>query len=649
MTRIHAKGAHPRPRSTSLVRAGLRFLLRRPRALAALAGWSVLEAGHTFALGFGLAHALDDGFLGGRTGTGLAWLAMTALVVPAGALGAGRVHGALGALAEPLRDELVRTVVRDALEGAVGRAAGNGLPAGSGDEGSAVVSRLTHQVEIARDSFAGVVTVSRSFLFTAVGALAGLLSLAPLLLLVVVPPLVLGLSVFAASLRPMARRQLAFLTADEGIARELGSTFSGLRDVVACGAEDRVLLEGRRRIETERRAAESLARWGVIRAVALGVGGRLPIVLVLALAPWLLSRGVTAGALAGALTYLTQALLPALQSLVHGLGSASARLAVVIRRLRGDGEAAQSSADVEKGAGPSPDPSEPAAREHLAHVPSPRGGTHLPSPAVELSGVTFRYGARAAPVIDRLDLVVPPGGHLAVVGPSGIGKSTLVSLIAGLAVPEAGGVRVGGLAANGSGTAAARVIIPQEAYVFSGTLRENLAYLCPAPPSDAAVAAALRALGAEALAVRLGGLEGVVAPAALSAGERQLLALVRAYLSPAPLAVLDEATCHLDPAAEARAEEAFAARAVARAVPGEDGEPDDAGRPPSGGRPSPGGLVVIAHRVSSALRADRVLVLDGVRADCGTHPELLERSALYRDLAAGWDSSSAPSQPARSL
>jgi ABC-type multidrug transport system fused ATPase/permease subunit len=109
----------------------------------------------------------------------------------------------------------------------------------------------------------------------------------------------------------------------------------------------------------------------------------------------------------------------------------------------------------------------------------------------------------------------------------------------------------------------------------------------------------------------LGGPGGRVDPAALSAGERQLVALARAYLSPAPLALLDEATCHLDPEAEARAERAFAAR--------------------------PGGtLVVVAHRISSAYRADRVLVMDGPRTAYGTHEELLRGSAPYRDLVGGW-------------
>ncbi|WP_442815572.1 ATP-binding cassette domain-containing protein [Streptomyces sp. NBC_01795] len=614
-----------------LVRAGVRFLVRRPRVLWALAGWSVLEAAHTFALGFALARALDDGFLKARPDVGLWWLAGAGLGLLAGALGTARVYRQVAALAEPLRDELVRRVVGRALYDAVtltgsphtSDAGGAGGPGGAG-----AVSRLTHQVEIARDSFAGLVMVSRSFVFTLAGALAGLFSLAPVLLAVVLPPLAAGLAIFACTLRPLARRQRDFLVADEELAHEVGRTAGALRDVTACGAEDEVRRETEARIGAERRAADALARWGVTRALALGVGGRLPVVLLLVLTPWLLTHGVTAGALAGALTYLTQALLPALQSLVHGLGGAGARLAVVIGRLRASPP-------------PSSPPSPPPPPDPVLPRPAHRAGT--PSPALELRRLSFAYGPAAEPVLSELDLVVPAGEHLAVVGPSGAGKSTLALLAAGLLTPSggsawahgrpvapppaAGDVRAGGLE---------RVLIPQEAYVFTGSVRENLSCLLPGREAtgrgesgrgeagrvrngsplvagaadDAALWRAAGRVGAGELVRRLGGPGGTVDPVALSAGERQLLALARACLTPAPLVVLDEATSHLDPAAEEFAERAFARRE--------------------------GTLVVIAHRVSSALRADRVLVLDGPRTCCGTHPDLLRRSPLYRDLTAGW-------------
>jgi ATP-binding cassette subfamily C protein len=163
---------------------------------------------------------------------------------------------------------------------------------------------------------------------------------------------------------------------------------------------------------------------------------------------------------------------------------------------------------------------------------------------------------------------------------------------------------------TGDQLATLRVLIPQEAYVFTGTVRENLVYLRPGA-GVAEIRRAVAAIGAEALVARLGGLDADVRPAELSAGERQVLALVRAYLSAAPLAVLDEATCHLDPETERRAEEAFAARG--------------------------GTLVVIAHRISSALRARRVLVLDATTAIVGDHAWVRTNSPLYRELLGHWE------------
>ncbi|MCI4065990.1 ABC transporter ATP-binding protein [Micromonospora sp. R77] len=232
--------------------------------------------------------------------------------------------------------------------------------------------------------------------------------------------------------------------------------------------------------------------------------------------------------------------------------------------------------------------------------------------------MTFRYGPHADPVLAGFDLDVPAGDHLVIVGASGIGKSTLAALIAGVLRPQAGTVRVGGLPVAGASPAALadrRVLIPQEAYVFTGTVRENLTYLCPDLP-DAAIDRAAARLGLAALLARLGGLDAHVRPVDLSAGERQQVALLRAWLSPAPLVILDEATCHLDPAAEARLEEAFADR--------------------------PGTLVVVAHRVSSALRARRVLLLDGHTALLDSHPGLLARSAAYRELVGYGEQGATP-------
>ncbi len=539
-----------------------RYLRMRRAALGVLAAWSVLEAGQTFLGGYALAKALDDGFLRGRQGVGAWWLALAAASVPVGAYGTARVFRALADVVEPLRDLLVRRVVRRGLRG-------------EGDPPSAV-SRLTHQVEIARDAFGGLVLVLRSFVFTAAAALAGMGALAPVLLLYVCVPLAAGIALFAAALGPLARRQHRALAADEALATELGLLTAGLRDITACGAEQISADRAEERIRAGADTARTLARWGAVRATALAVGGQLPVVVLLVAAPWLLStHRITPGALVGALAYLTQSVQPALQNLVHTLSVTGSRLGVVLDRIGGPA-AAGSAGSGGPGAAPA-------------------------GVALDLRGVTFAYGPGAQPVLRDLDLRVPAGEHLAVVGPSGIGKSTLAGLAVGTLRPDAGSVRTAGPAA----------LVPQEAYVFRGTVGENLRYLRGRPPADAEMLAAAEAVGAGPLVAALGGLDAEVDPGALSAGERQLLALARTYLAPAGLVLLDEATCHLDPAAEAVAEAAFAAR--------------------------PGGtLVVIAHRISSARRADRVLVLDGTHAVCGTHDDLPARSALYRDLVGGW-------------
>jgi ATP-binding cassette subfamily C protein len=574
-------------------------LHRRRRAFWRIAAWSLVRTVPVLLSGRLVARAVDQGFLAGRPAEGFAWLGVLAAAAPVGAWGARHVALGLGEVVEPLRDELVALVTAGTLR----RSARLAEP---GD--TAAAARLTEHVEIAREAYGAVVLFVQTFAVTAAGVLLGLAGLAPVLLALVLPPLLAGLGLFLAVLPRMAARQRAVILADERLAESVHAAVSGLRDVTACGAEERTAAATGARVDAAATATTALARLAALRTVALGISGWLPLLLVLVAAPALVHGGMTAGGVLGAVVYLSQGLQPALQDVVRGLGGNGLWLAVALGRI---GEAAAGAAD------PAPAATGPVASDGLEPAfaaASPAGPAD--SAEVEMRGVTFGYPGAAVPVFQDLSLRLRPGEHLAVVGPSGAGKSTLAAVLAGLLVPRSGQVRVGGVPvpdpreADPGATARRRVLIPQEAYVFSGTLRDNLAYLAP-DAADAELDAAVRAVGGGPLAERLGGYDAPLLPAELSAGERQLVALARALLPPAGLVLLDEATCHLDPAAEAVAERAFARR--------------------------PATLIVIAHRISSALRADRVLLLDGSRPLLATHQELLDRSALYRDLVGCWE------------
>ncbi|MFE0591375.1 ATP-binding cassette domain-containing protein [Micromonospora echinospora] len=598
-----------------------RALRARRRELGRLAGWSAAESLPALLSGLLVARAVDQGFLAGRFGTGLVWLGVLAVAMLVGAAATGGVYRALGAVVEPFRDELADRVVRSAL-----RAATTG---GAGSE-SAAVTRLTQQVEVVRDSFGGLLMVVRGFLFAAVSALLGLVALAPLVAALVVVPLLAGLVVFVAGLPAMVAHQRRYVRAGEALGEAAATALAGHRDVLACGAQDRVAAGVTARITTQADAERTVARMTALRSLSLGLGGWTPLAVLVLGASWLVDRGVTAGAVLGALVYVSTGLQPALRALVQGVGGGGLRYVVALERiLRTSPPGPAGSVPVQRddptrNGRSATGPGSAAGRRPSGPDDAP--GTPVPggAPALHVDRLTFRYGPRARPVLADFSLTLACGEHLAVVGPSGAGKSTLAALVSGLVRPEAGSVAIAGTpvdSVDADRLARLRVLVPQEAYVFSGSLAANLRYLRP-DADDALLAAALDALGARPLADRLGGLAAPVVPTALSAGERQVIAAVRAWLAPAPLAILDEATCHLDPAAEALVEEAFARR--------------------------PGTLVVVAHRITSALRADRVLVLDGELPVLGAHRELLARSATYRELVGYWDDLSASPPPAGS-
>jgi len=623
-----------RGRRSLLLRVLRRSLSSRPGDAGWLAAWSLIQAFPSLVSGWAVAKATGD-FLAGGTGTsrGLEWLGLLALAAVASALASRQTYLRVAALVEPLRDDLVRNIVTGALRHAT-------RDSNPGDTGS--VARITHQAEIVRDSYAGLLAVSLSFAFTAVSALIGLATLVPAVLPFAVVPLAVSLALFCGLLPAFATRQRRSLAGEEAVAESAAGALAGLRDAIACGAEDQVHSEIIDRVTAQAAALRALARMNVLRTLCPAVGGWLPLVLVLADAQSLVRRGVSPGAIIGAVTYIGGALHSALYTLTRGVGGSGIRLAITLQRIaeasacpldlsrRGGGRhrrvadnaagGGNGGSGGSGGSGGAPAGIRRGRPGHAAVITGPGHGGRMGSDLgrVSLRRVSFAYGPHAEPVLRALDLDIPDGHHLAIVGPSGIGKSTLAGLVAGLLRPLAGEVLLGGTPLAEIPDADLpryRVLIPQEAYVFAGPLGENLGYLAPGAP-PAKLDASVDAVGLRTLVTRLGGYRAHLRPAALSAGERQLIALARAHLSPARLVILDEATCHLDPAAAARAEDAFAAR--------------------------PGTLIVIAHRMSSALRAHQVLVLDGARAQIGDHAELLASSPMYQDLVGHWQAGHDP-------
>lgn len=236
--------------------------------------------------------------------------------------------------------------------------------------------------------------------------------------------------------------------------------------------------------------------------------------------------------------------------------------------------------------------------------------------------VDFNYPAAAnIPVLRGLDFHIEPGQTVALVGETGAGKSTLVKLIARFYDTRGGRVLVDGIDVRDLEIGAFRRqlgFVPQEAFLFTGTIRDNIAYGRPGA-SDAEVEAAARAVGAhDMIATQAHGYLTALTERgrSLSAGERQLIALARARLVDPAILLLDEATSNLDLASERRVQRAMAAVSEGRTT------------------------VLIAHRLPTARTADRIAVVaDGRVAEQGSHDELLAAGGAYAALWEAFDGS----------
>jgi ATP-binding cassette subfamily B protein len=236
---------------------------------------------------------------------------------------------------------------------------------------------------------------------------------------------------------------------------------------------------------------------------------------------------------------------------------------------------------------------------------------------IVLDGVSFSYGGTAL-ALDDVTLTVPPGQTVALVGTTGAGKSTLAKLVARFYDPTAGRVLVDGHDLRSVTAASLRSqmgIVPQEAFLFSGTIAENIAFGRP-DASVEDVRAAARAVGADEFVTRLE--HGYDTPVGergvqLSAGQRQLVAFARALVADPRILVLDEATSNVDVHTESRIEAGLRRLLAGRTA------------------------IVIAHRLSTIERAGQIVVLEHGRiVEQGSHADLLAARGHYWRLHEDW-------------
>ncbi|MGY1606040.1 MULTISPECIES: ABC transporter ATP-binding protein [unclassified Geodermatophilus] len=443
----------------------------------------------------------------------------------------------------------------------------------------------------------GVVEVAGSAV-VAVGALAAMALVDVWLLLVTVTAVAVGMTVVVLSSRRV--RRLSRRAQDEvgAMTAAVERALSAVRTIRASGATAREVDAVGTSAERAYRAGVSVARVQALVAPAGSIAVQGAFLAVLGLGGYRVATGSIAVAdLVAFILYLFLLVMPLGQAvsawtqLQTGLGALARIQEVLVLEPERD------------------DAPEVGGATTAPRVPAPG------VPLLELDDVSFAYPDGTA-VLDGVSLTVPAGSRVALVGPSGAGKSTVLALVEGFYPLTGGTIRWAGTDVRRLPRSALRAqlgYVEQEAPVLAGTVRENLLLAAPAAADDElwAVLADVGLTGVvqrspRGLDVPVGD-EGVL----LSGGERQRLAIARSLLSRPALLLLDEPTASLDARNEGLLRETLAAAAADRA------------------------LLVVAHRLSTVLDSDQIVVLDAGRVVArGTHEELLGTSPLYRELAS---------------